>query len=208
MTRYFINEREIAPPADLSNFDQILKHAGDHHLPPNSVIRQINIDGHPLISDSFPNPGEILKQIENRDKVEIVTGTVSEIAHESIVEALDYFDRIETLIPSLASSFQIYPGPESFENLRQLLDGFYWTNILLDKLAANYHLTLENCLVQGISVRDHIEKFIAILKQFIDSQQRGDFVLIADLLEYEVIPIVPIWKDIFRLLLQKTTAEQ
>jgi hypothetical protein len=207
MTRYFINEREIAPPVCPSTFDQILKHAEDLHLPPNSIIRQINIDGHPLISDSYPNPGEILKQIENRDRVEIFTGTMSEIAHESIVEALAYFDRIEALIPSLASSFQIYPGPESFENLRQLLDGFYWTNILLDKLAVNYQLVLEDCLIQGISVRDHVQKFIAILKQLIDSQQRGDFVLIADLLEYEVIPIVPVWKDIFRLLLQKTVEQ-
>jgi hypothetical protein len=206
MTRYFINEREVTPPENLSAFDQILKHTEDYHLPPNSIIRQINVDGYPLISDSFQNPGEMLKQIENRDRIEIVTGTMSEIAHESIVEALAYFDRMESLIPSLASSFQIYPGPESFENLRQLLDGFYWINVLLDKLAISYQLVLENCLVQGISVLDHIKKFIAILKQFIDSQQRGDFVLIADLLEYEIIPIIPIWKDIFRLLLQKTTA--
>jgi hypothetical protein len=208
MTRYFINEREVTPPEEFSAFDQILKHVEDYQLPPNSIIRQINIDGCPLISDSFTNPGEILKQIENRDKVEIVTGTVSEIAHESIAEALAYFDRMESLIPSLASSFQIYPGPESFENLRQLLDGFYWINILLDKLAASYHLVLESCLVQGISVLDHINKFIAVLKQFIDSQQRGDFVLIADLLEYEIIPIIPVWKDIFRLLLEKTSVEQ
>jgi hypothetical protein len=208
MTRYFINAREIAPPVDLSTLDQILKHAEDYHLPPNSIIRQINIDGRPLISDSYPNPGEILKQVENRDKVEIFTGTVSEIAHESIVEALAYFDRIETVIPSLSSSFQIDPGPESFENLRQLLDGFYWINILLDNLAVNFQLDLKNCLIQGISVQAHMEKFIAILKQLIDSQQKGDFVLIADLLEYEVIPIIPIWKDIFRLLLQKATAEQ
>jgi hypothetical protein len=207
MTRYFLNEREIAPPLDISTLDQILKHVEDYHMPPNSVIRQINIDGNPLISDSFPDSGEILKQVENRNKVEIFTGTASEIAHESIVEALAYLDRIEALIPSLASSFQIYPGPESFENLRQLLDGFYWINILLDKLTVKFHLVLENCLVQGISIRDHIEKFIAILKQLIDSQQRGDFILTSDLLEYEVVPIVPIWKDMFRLLLKKATAE-
>jgi hypothetical protein len=208
MTRYFINEREVAPPADLSSLDQILRHAKDHHLPTNSVIRQINIDGQPLVLDSFPNPGEILKQIVNRDRVEIFTGTVSEIAQESIVEALAYLDRIEAIIPSLASSFQIYPGPESFENLRQFLDGFYWINVLLDKLALNFHVALGDCFVQGISVRDHIEKFIAILRQLVDSQERDDFILIADLLEYEVNPIIPIWKGIFGLFLEKTNPEQ
>jgi hypothetical protein len=208
MTRYFLNEREIASPINISSFDQILKHVEDCHLPPNSVIRQIHIDGYPMISDAFSDPGEILRQMESREKVEIFTGTVSEIAHDSIVDALAYLDRIESIIPSLASSFQIYPGPESFENLRQLLDGFYWISLLLDKLTANFHIMLESCLVQGISVQDHLEKFIAILKQMIDSQQRGDFVLISDLLEYEVIPIVPIWKDIFSLFLQKVAVAQ
>jgi hypothetical protein len=205
MTRFFINEMEIAPPAGLCSLDQILKHAEECHLPPNSVIRQIHIDGHPLALDSFPYPGDILKQTKNREKVEIFTGTVPDIARESIGEALAYFDRIEALIPSLASSFQVYPGPEAFENLRQLLDGFYWINLLLDKLTANFRLILEDYLVQEVPVRDHVEKFIAILRQLIDSQQRGDFVLIADLLEYEVVPIIPIWKDIFHLILQKAT---
>jgi hypothetical protein len=208
MTRYFINEREIAPPLNISSFDQILKHVEDCYLPPNSIIRQIHIDGYPMISDAFSDPGEILRQMENREKVEIFTGTVSEIAHDSIVDALAYLDRIESIIPSLASSFQIYPGPESFENLRQLLDGFYWISLLLDKLTNNFRIRLESCFVQGISVQDHLEKFIAILKQMIDSQQRGDFVLISDLLEYEVIPIVPVWKDIFSLFLQKATVTQ
>jgi hypothetical protein len=208
MTRYYINEREIAPPLDMSSFDEILKHAEDCHLPPNSVIRQITIDGNPIISDSFSEPGEIFKQLENREKIEIFTGTVTEIAHESIIEALAYLDRIESITPSVASSFQIYPGPEAFENLRQLLDGFYWMSILLDKLVSNFNIVLDACSVQGISVRDHFDKFISVLKQLIDSQQRGDFVLISDLLEYEVLPIVPVWKDIFNLFSQKVAVAQ
>jgi hypothetical protein len=208
MTRYYLNEREIAPPLDMSSFDKILKHVEDCHLPPNSVVRQINIDGQPIISESFPEPGELFSQLENREKIEIFTGTVSEIAHESIIEALAYLDRIESITPSLASSFQIYPGPEAFENLRQLLDGFYWMSILLDKVVSNFNIVLDTCSVQGVSVRDHFDKFISILKQLIDSQQRGDFVLISDLLEYEVLPVVPVWKDIFNLFLQKVAVEQ
>jgi hypothetical protein len=206
MTRYFVNEREIAPPMEISSLDQMLKHVEGCHLPPNSVIRQIHIDGQPLLSDAFPDAGEILRQIEHRETVEIFTGTVLEIARDSIAQAVAYLDRIEAVTPSLVTSFQTFPGPEAFENLRQLLEGFYWINLLLEKLSANFQISMEELEVQGICVKEHLEKFISILKQLIDAQERGDFVLISDLLEYEVIAVLPAWKDIFGRILQKVDA--
>jgi hypothetical protein len=208
MTRFFVNEREIEIPLDLSSLDQILQHAENLHLPPNSVIRQINIDGLPLMLDFPQDSGEIFKQAENRDKVEIITGTLMEIAKDSIREAMAYLDRIEGLTPSLATGFQISPGPESFENLRQLYEGFYWMSLLLDKLSANFHISLESSFVQGLSIQDHLKKFISILKQLIDSQEKGDFFLISDLLEYEILPMVPIWKEVFSFISQRVHVAQ
>ena len=208
MTRFFINEREVNIPINVSSLDQILQHAEDFHLPPNSVIRQINVDGLPLMLDFPQNSGEIFKQTENRDKIEIFTGTLIEIANDSIREALAYLQRIEELTPSLATGFQISPGPETFENLRQLYEGFYWMSLLLDKLSSNFHISLEVNFIQGISIQNHLKKFISILKQLIESQEKGDFFLISDLLEYEILPMVPAWKEIFNFISQKANMAQ
>jgi len=126
---------------------------------------------------------------------------VSEIAHDSIVEALSYLDRIESLTSSLASSFQIYPGPESFENLRQLLgwlllDSSFWIG-LQPITRSSGELYGSRNIGSGSSREVHCypeanDRFPA---------EKVIFVLISDLLEYEVIPMVPIWKDIFNLLL-------
>jgi hypothetical protein len=207
MTRYFINEREIAPPLDISSLDQILKNVEGFDLPPNSVIRQIHIDGQPLIADSLSDAGSLSRQMENREKIEIFTGTLSEIARDSIAEAIAYLARIEDVTHSLAICFQTAPGPEAFENLRQLLEGFYWINLLLDKLATSFHLAMNEFSVQGTAVGEHLNKFISILQQLIDSQERADFILIADLLEYEVIPMLPAWQEIFSHLFQKINVE-
>jgi hypothetical protein len=204
MTRFFIDDREIAPPLNASSLDDVLRHVEDVYLPPDSVVRQIQIDGLPLIpNDSSENWSALFDRIEARDKVEIFTGTVEEIARCSIAEALTYLDRIETAILSLAGSFQISPGPQPFENLRQLCEGFYWLNVLLDKLKTNFEIDLDNLLIKEIPAPEYHRKFISILKQLIDSQEKGDFVLIADLLEYEILPLVPVWKEMFSLILGK-----
>jgi hypothetical protein len=209
MTRLYINDKEIAPPLDVSSLNQILRYIESTHLPANSVVRKIQIDGLPLMPENLSNgQSKLLDQIDTRDKIEIFTGTVAEIAQDSVAEALAYLDRIETATPSLIISFQTTPGHEAYESLRQLYEGFYWLNLLLDKLKANFLIKLDDILIQEIPAHEHHRKFVSILKQLIDSQQKGDFVMIADLLEYEILPLMPVWREMFGMILKKMSMTQ
>jgi hypothetical protein len=209
MAKFYVNEREITPPLDITSLDKVLKQVEEDHLPPNSVVRKIQIDGIPFMPDDFPeNSPELLQSLQMREKIEIYSGTLVEIARDSISEALAYLDRIETATPSLASGFQTYPGPESFEGLRQLYEGLYWLNLLMDKLKTGLQISLENILINNIPAKEHHQKFIAVLKQMIDSQEKGDFILIADLLEYEILPLVPVWREMFTIILNKVDGER
>lgn len=209
MTRFFIDNREIAPPIDMSSLDLIVKHVQSTHLPANSVVRKIRVDGLPVISpDDSDRIPVIFDQIDKKQTVEIFTGTLTEIAAESIAEALSYLDRIESATPSLAESFRFCPGPGSFENLRQLCEGFYWLNMLLDKLESNFHVSLDAVVIEGVSAPQYHKKFISILKQLVESQESGDLVLISDLLEYEIVPFVAVWRDILRAVSAKIAMTQ
>ncbi len=204
MTRIFLDTREIASPVELSSLEEILKYVEDKHLAPDCVIRQIRLDGLSLDANSlrlgFP---ESVREISHREKVEITTGTVKEIAFDSIAEALAYLDRVETLIPSLAEGFQVSPGPEAYEKLRQLYEGFYWLNLLLEKLRARFGVDFEAGRIKNATVREHLEKFAAVLRQLIESQEKGDFVLLSDLLQYEICPLIPVWKGMFGILSER-----
>jgi hypothetical protein len=209
MTKFYVDKQEISPPLDVSSLGNVIKQIEGAYLPPNSIVRQIQIDGVPLMPDDLPeNHSEILQHLENREKIEIYTGTLGEIARDSIAEALDYLDRVEAATPSLASGFQISPGPESFECLRQLYEGLYWLNLLMDKLEKSFQITFEGVQIQDVPAKEHHQKFISVLKQMIDSHERGDFVLIADLLEYEILPLVPIWREMFKIILDKASIAQ
>ncbi len=204
MTRFFVNDREIPPPLNAVSLEQVLKHVEDVHLPPDSLIRHIEIDGLPFVpNDSSEVQSEIINQIDKRDKVEIFTGTLAEIARHSITEALAYLDRIEAATPSLAESFRVSPRVASFRDLRQLNEGFYWLNLLLDKLRTKYGVDLNEIPIQEASAQEHCHKFISILKQLVESQEKRDFVLISDLLEYEILPLVPVWKELFGVISEK-----
>ena len=209
MTRFFINDKEIAPPLDVSSLDQIIKQVEAAHLLPNTVVRKIHIDGLPLLPQGeSDSPSELLEQMEKREKIEIYTGTLAEIANDSIEEAFAYLNRIEAATPSLAESIRFCPNAETFDNLRQLCEGFYWLNLLMDKLQANFQVHLENMMVRGVPAAEHQQKFISVLKQLVESQEAGNFVLIADLLEYEFLPLVTVWREMLGIISSRMRVTQ
>lgn len=82
-------------------------------------------------------------------------------------------------------------------SLRQLYEGFYWVNLLMNRLETSFGLALDGIRVRNVSAREHHGRLLAVLKQMVSAHERQDFVYVADLLEYEILPIVPIWKSMF-----------
>ncbi len=202
MTRIYVDQKEIPPPAvGFQWLEELIKHVETHIIPADAVIRHVEIDGQPLFEGGTEGNGvPVNSNISGSDKIEIFTGTLPQIACDSIKEALAYIVRIESAIPTIASSFQILPGPEAFEQLKQLLEGFYWLNLLAGKLSSALQLDLSQTVIQGSKASDYFDKFTTILNQLVDSQARQDNLLIADLLEYEIRPLMPAWKELFGVL--------
>lgn len=209
MTRFYFNEREIYPSPGMISLDKILSHIDEEELPPNSVVRMISIDGNPLLNEDLTEISEdINQQIFNGEKVEIISGTVDEIIHDSLSEAFEYLERLREGIPRLALNFQTDPGRESFEYLSQLYEGFYWLNLLLNKLTAKFNADFNCIQINELSIKEHQRIYITILKQLLDAQKKRDMVLISDLLENEIAPMVPVWKEMFQVISRRTGQTQ
>ncbi len=208
MTRLFVDQREIPPPPPgIESLAQVLKHIETTHLSPNFVIRQVAIDGLPVVSEQMQGAG-LDGNVANRETIEVITGSIDDIATDSIQEALSYLDRVEALTPSIATSFQISPGPEAFEHLRQLYEGLYWLNLLLDRLNSLFNIDAEKNLINGRPLKEHQDRFLSDLRQMVDAQEREDFVLLADLLEFEIVPLIPDLKQHFREMAKRAQKAQ
>jgi len=199
MIRVFVDKNEVLGlETDEGSIDELIRRLEAEVLPPETVIRQIHVDGVPVLLNDADRASEILRSgVKGRGSVEVSTATVEELASDSIVEALEYLSRIETLAPGLAAGFQSTPGPETFESLRQFYEGFYWINLLIERLESTFQIGLESIVLDGVSAPDQHKHFLEVLKELVDAQERQDFLLLADLLEYEVLPVIPFWRKIF-----------
>jgi len=199
MIRLFVDHREIpSPPPGMDSLDQVLKHVEQAHLSPDCVIRQVTVNGIPVVCESFQTdePGGKGKAA-SLGTIEISTAAIGDIARESIQEALSYIDRVEAAVPTLAASFQSPPGPEAFENLRQLYEGFYWLYHLLYRLNALLNGNTGKDQPEAASIKAHQDRFLGNLQHMVEAHELHDFALLADLLEYEIIPLIPDLKQHF-----------
>ena len=203
MTQYYVNGRKVETAADFISFDQMLKTIEDHHLESGSVIREIHVDGRTLTMDRNTDDDCTFGQMENWKKIEIFTATLLDVARESAAGAQDYLNRIEKAVPTLVLRFQDIPAPEDFTSLRSLCEGFLFLNLLLDKLATGYRINFDQVTVRDNTVREQLVRFVGVVKQLTEAQECRDCNLITDTLEYEILPVVPVWKEIFTAVLEK-----
>jgi hypothetical protein len=207
MTRLYIDKHEIAPiPSDLSSLDQIIKLVESNHLPSNVVIRQIQVDGIPLIQDGEPDgPAE---QIRGQEKIEIVTSTLREVAVESIREAITYLNRAEAATHALAASLRVQVESQAAANLKQFYEGFYCVNLLLNRLEQSFQIPYEEVRIGNGSAGEYCTKMASLLKEVIEAHEHKDYDLLADLLEYEVAALIPACKEVFEAVRTRILAGQ
>ncbi len=205
MTRLFVDKREVAPlPPHLNSLEQVVRLVEEKHVPPNSVIRQVHLDGLPLNGDERIT--NLSGRIDNHEKIEVFTGTMQEVAFESIREAMAFMERMGAATQCLASSFRASASAKEFSDLKQLYEGFYWTNVLLDRLMQSFHMSLDSICVDGDSAKHHQEKLGTALKGLIEAHQQSDFGLLADLLEYELAPLIRASATIFAIARERVLA--
>jgi hypothetical protein len=210
MVRIFIDNNEIAPPDDCSSISSILKYVDEAHLAENSAVRHIQVNGRLLTPNNLPGSAQNVTphRLENPDKVELFTGNIAEIARGSISEVLDYLERIETLTPSLVKIVRTDPSPDSFRNVRLLYEGLYWMDLLFDKLKADFPVHLEAAQLGKGLEPECCRKSVATLKRLEESQEGGDFTRVSDLLEREILPFVPLWREMLIAMAQKVPGMQ
>jgi hypothetical protein len=206
MTRLYIDTQEVASlPVGLNSIEEIINLVESKYLPLDMLIQQIQVDGIPLdVEDPVTcSRGSIC----HGDKIEIFTASLRQVAVDSINEAASYLDRIEMATPSLTKSLRVQPGMRAYENLKQFYEGFYCVNLLLNRLEQSFQIPFADIKISGGTAQSYCMMLASLLKEIIDAHEKRDFGLLADLLEYEISPRIPVCKEILAALRGRILAE-
>ncbi len=154
------------------------------------VLSHLRVDDTEVFADYY----DYLKErIDRINLVEVEVRTVAGILRDALLTAEEYLEQALPEIETLAAEFYQGPSGESWDKFQQLLDGVDWLNQLvavIDQSATKPERWQDYLAVAG-RLRDELQNLQEAL-------ENRDYVVIGDLLNYEIIPCLQEFKGIIK----------
>ena len=169
-----------------------LLHMEKEGLPQGNVVRSIKIDGR----DSSPDSLEVQKTpLSEISILEVEIASLSGIINKNIENADAYLIR---LIPGIEKSVELFRmGNEQEANkfFINIIDGMDWLSQVLDMILTAKAISPDT-IFDGKSIQDRRASLVDMTQQMVDANKNQDWVLLADLLEYEILPYYQEWSNL------------
>ncbi len=196
--KLLINGKEEIVSHEGETLDDLLNFMERGYLAKGNVVRSIKLDGQESSLDS----SEVRKMpLSGIGTLEVEISTMLDIVNKNLDNAEDYIKR---LIPGIEKSVKLFrTGNEQEANkfFINIIDGVDWLSQVLDMILTAKGISPDT-VFDGKSIQDRRASLIDFTKQMLDANKNQDWVLLADLLEYEILPYYQEWSNLlpqFRL---------
>ncbi len=155
-----------------------------------------------------------LLPLEKIEEIEIQTGDPKELARSSLYSVADFLEQLLKELQNTAELFRLNNEERSNQSFMRCIDGLQVFMHSLESCRRLLGLSFELIFVptsQGgnqITVAENRRRLFEVLDGMIEAQTNHDWVLMADLLEYELVPILEDWRQIIPLILEETFPSQ
>ncbi|CAM5414218.1 hypothetical protein [Niallia circulans] len=125
---------------------------------------------------------QIMEQINTIEKIELVTKTIDEFINDLTVSLNQYSNRAIPIIKQLTEQFYQSPTEEAWGLLQDLLEGLNWVYSTIKSMG---NTELNEYKENLLNVANHFE---VELPNLLDAIENHDYILIGDIISYEILP--------------------
>ena len=161
--------------------DVILKSRRD------SYVRRIWLEGQEVSSNAMDT---LMTSITSIELLELELAHLGDLLANNLANAKEYLEKLIPGFQKAADLFRMGNEQEAHKFYLQILDGIDWfSQVVLNIVKSRGNQ------VEGQSLGDRQEKLTGLMAQMLEANQNQDWVLMADLLEYEMIPYYEDWQE-------------
>lgn len=160
------------------------------------TIDSVELNGVPI---EFWDETSLLS-ISPDSEVRVCTRPVKRLLLETALSCRDYLPRLMQGCISTAVQLQRGRQQEAFVALQEIISGLHWYNEFLSQVVCF------DLKVHG-EARVRLDAFRKVLSQLLPCLEERDFALLADLLEYDLVPELEAGLAVVELLVSELSAE-
>ena len=190
--KLLINGKEKTVSYSGKSLGDLLLHLEKNDVAQGSVVRSIQIDGQEFSPDESATRKTLLSEIEI---LEIEISTLPDIINKNIENADAYLIRLIPGIEKSVELFRIGSEQEANKFFINIIDGIDWLSQVLDMILTAKAISPDT-VFDGKSIQDRRASLVDLTQQMVDANKNQDWVLLADLLEYEILPYYQEWSNL------------
>lgn len=164
---------------------------------PGSYIRRIWLDDQEFPSDDRE---ALQKKPSDIDSLEVELANLKDLVATNLANALDYLKKLIPGFEQAADLFRAGNEQEANKYYLQILDGIEWFSQVVSVIMSPDEGETELPDTDDESLEVRQKKLTDLMSQMLEANENQDWVLLADILEYEMVPFYKDWEKILSKL--------
>jgi hypothetical protein len=166
-------------------------------------IASLKVDGEEVSG----NTEEAGRRLDGIDSIEITTETPVSLVGKILAEGDNYIDGLRDFLIQVAGNYSA--GRDGADGaFAEAVQGLQWFVQMTDFIECTLGLDFRRLSLNGRPVAEYVNSLNGILQETLDAQEGCDPVMLADLLEYDLVPHLEQWKDIYALFQGELAVKQ
>ncbi|HIJ49704.1 MAG TPA: hypothetical protein HPP54_01380 [Nitrospinae bacterium] len=162
-----------------------------------SYIRRMWLDDKESSSD---DQEALKKKPSDIDSLEVELANLKDLVATNLANALNYLKKLIPGFEQAADLFRAGNEQEANKYYLQILDGIDWFSQVVSIIMNPDEGEMELPDADDENLQARQKKLTDLMSQMLEANQNQDWVLLADLLEYEMVPFYKDWENILTKL--------
>lgn len=180
-------EQTIEVENTMAKVDQAFASVNEKLAEGDYVFSHLMIDGQPFYNEFEEYIAENVASIQ---EIEVVVKTTKEMINEILLSTESYLQGALPEIEKLVDEFYNNPTEQTWVKYEQLLEGIHWIVSAISAVDQTKH-EIENW-------NEYLTKVASLqneLQGLSEAMENQDYVLLADIIQYEIMPILEAIKN-------------
>ena len=190
----WLDQKPLNIPLSGATLQDILSDLINNHLGGLRTLREVKVNGAPYEQAAMGQPTSVFRTQISRLDVE--TQDIREVALHFMSNADIYLRTIAASSERVAEMFRVSDEREANEHYLRTLDSLQLFMQVLATSRDAFNLNFNRLLADGSWPEMHLERLLSLIKEMLAAQEEEDWILLADLLQYDLVDALRRWQEI------------
>jgi hypothetical protein len=203
MTRVLVNDQEQVGETLPQSWGELLRRLERDAASRGEVVAAIRFDG--VDEPAFQAPAQASRTLDTVKVIEVETATPRALVNAALAEACKAADALAMAARQTSAAFRGADLAGAHGRLAELGEGIRSLMMVLDTTSAALGIAIDSVRWKGQPVSTQLRDLIGNLESMITAQQAHDWRKVADILEFDVCPVLESARPVFEALQSRSS---